>query len=356
MKRRKGMTSINALRFDRYSGICIGDESISTVAEMRVNLGEKVRPCMPEPIFETYGTVAVIGTTGGCAMGGTIQETLENRLRRLFEKEIEKTGKKPEKFLTIEDIARMTFDVVIETKHQRHNEKIRGTYDFNVSEFLKGSYERDGKTYEIKDKEIIREVVDQMVWRNQVEDVGYIFLNAGLLVGYDDKLGFQIYHFDLRDGYWHRVQNCYMAEGSGRHSVDPALYGFAEHWLLEERRGNIDPVEGSIALVHGVNTASDHELGVGGYYNIILIDGRKENFQDRLREINDDRSLLTNHVVRALEHHFISYRDAYEYVKELLFENTPFEEVYEKFWGTVKEPEVMCRLLRRYKIIPAKLH
>jgi hypothetical protein len=350
------MTSINALRFDRYSGICIGDESISTVAEMRVNVGEKVRPCIPDHIFETYGTVAIIGTTGSCSMGDTIQDKLENRLRRMLEKEIEMTGKKPDKFLTVEDIARLTFDIVIETKHQRHSEKTKGTYDFTIPDFLRGKYEKDGKTYEIKDKEVAREIVDQMVWRNQLEDVSYIFLNAGLLVGYDDELGFQIYHFDLRDGYWHRVQNCYMAEGSGRHSVDPALYGFAENWLHEERRGNIDPVEGSIALIHGVNKASDHELGVGGYYNIILVDGRKENYKDRIREINDDRSLLANHVVRALEHRFISYKEAYEFIKNLLFENVSAEEVYEKLWKTAKEPETLCRLLRRYKITPAELY
>jgi len=349
------MTSINALRFDEYSGICIGDESILTVAEMRVNVGEKVRPFIPESIVENYGTVAVLGTTGTCSMGDTFQDKLKNRLQIKLEQEIERLGKRPEKFMTIEEIANMCFSIIVETKHERIGEKIKGVYNFTVPEFIEGKYTRNGTTFEIKDKDTIRDIVDQMIWRNDMEEVGYIFMNAVLIAGYDEELGFQIYHFDLRDGYWHRVQNCYMAEGSGRHSVDPALYSFAEKWLIEERRGSIDPVEGSIALIHGVNTASDHEIGVGGYYNIVLIDGRQKDYKKRLWEINDDRSLLANHIVRALDNNFLSYKDTYDMIKSLLFEGAPFSEVYNRFWHTVKEPDVLSRILRGYKIIAKRL-
>ena len=349
------MTSINALRFDRYSGIIIGDESISTVAEMRVNLGEKVRSFVPGQIVSSYGTVGVIGTTGTCSMGDTIQEQLEGRLARMLESEIEKTGKKPDRFLNLEEMARLCFDLVIEVKNQRISEKIKGTYNFTVPQFVQGGYDLDGKRHPIEDKETVREVLEQMVWRNQNPEVNYIFMNAGLLAGYDDENGFQIFHFDLRDGYWHRVQNCYMAEGSGRHSVDPAVYGYAEKWLTDQRRGKVDPVEGSIALLHGVNTASEHEIGVGGYYNIIMVDGRCKNNRKRMWEINDERSLLANHVVRGLDLGFISYKDAYDLIKGILFENTPFQEGYDKIWSVAREPEAFSRILRGYKIIAKRL-
>jgi hypothetical protein len=349
------MTSINALRFDKYSGICIGDEAISTVADMRVCVGEKVRPFVPEPIVNNYGIVGVIGTTGTCSVGDSIEIRLKDHLKKRFELEVEKTGKKPDRFLNFEDIVKLGFESIMEIKHQRVGEKIKSIYDFNITEFLSGSYERNGQKYDIKDKDTVKEVVDLMVWRGMTDEVGSTFLNAGLFAGYDEEDGFQIYHYDLREGYWHRVQNCYMAEGSGRHSVDPAIYSFAEQWQRDERRGNIDPVEGSIALIHGINSASDHEIGVGGYYNIIMIDGRKENFKDRLWEINDDRSLLANHIVRANKHNFINYGQAYELIKMLLFENADFEEVYGRFWSTAKNPDELCRMLRKYKLISCKI-
>lgn len=349
------MTSINALRFDNYSGICIGDESISTVAEIKINVGEKISPIIPEEIVKNYGTVAMLGTTGTCSMGDTIREQLTNRLRALFRLEMEKQGKVPEKFLNTKEIARMCFELVVEIKNQRLSEKIKGIYNFTVPEFIQGKYERNGQTYNIKDKDSIREILDLMVWRNKSDDVGYIYMNAGLLAGYDDELGFQIYHFDLREGYWHKVQNCYMAEGSGRHSVDPAIYGFAEKWLLEERRGNIDPVEGSIALIHGVNSASDHEIGVGGYYNIILFDGRQKDYGKRIREVNDDRSLLANHIVRSLDAGFLGYEKTRELIDKLLFKEVSCDEVYQEFWSSVKDPETFSRVLRGYKIISKRL-
>lgn len=348
------MTSINALRFDRYSGIIIGDESISTVADMRVNLGEKVRSFVPPSIVEAYGTVGAIGTTGTCSMGDTIQEQLENRLKCLLDKEIEKTGRKPDRFMNMEEMARLCFDIVIEVKNKRISEKVKGTYNFTTPEFVAGKYVREGKDCLIDDKDTVREVLDQMIWRYSNSEVNYVFMNAGLVAGYDDENGFQIFHFDLRDGYWHMVQNCYMAEGSGRHSVDPAIYGFAEKWLTHQRRGNLDPVEGSIALIHGVNKASLHEIGVGGYYNIILIDGRKDH-RDRMWEINDERSLLANHVVRGLDHGFIGYDDAYRMIDSLLFKNAPFQEVYQDLWGTARRPEDFSRILRGYKFISRQM-
>ncbi len=349
------MTSINALRFDNYSGIIIGDESISTVADMRVNLGEKVRSFVPPEIVKYYGTVGAIGTTGTCSMGDTLQEQLEGRLSRLLEAEIEKTGKKPDRFMNLEEMARLCFDIVIEVKNQRLSEKIKGTYNFTVPEFVQGGYDKEGKHHPIEDKDTVREVLDQMVWRCQNSEVNHIFMNAGLLAGYDDESGFQIFHFDLRDGYWHRVQNCYMAEGSGRHSVDPAIYGFAEKWLTSQRRGQVDPVEGSIALIHGVNSASEHEIGVGGYYNIILVDGRREDYNNRLWEINDQRALLANHIVRGLDQGFISYGDTCRMIKGLLFEGASFEETYDQMWSVVRQPEVFSRILRGYKIIARQL-
>lgn len=349
------MTSINALRFDEYSGICIGDESISTVAEMKINVGEKVSPFMPGELVDAYGTVGVIGTTGTCSMGDTIKESLENRLRIAYRSEIEKLGKKPDRFMNLEEIAKLCFDIVIETKNRRLSEKLKGTYNFTVPEFITGKYERKGTTYEIQDKNCVKEIVDFMTWRTKSEDVGFIYLNAGLVAGYDEELGFQIYHFDLRDGYWHRVQNCYMAEGSGRHSVDPTVYSFAEKWLVEERRGKIDPVEGSIALIAGINSAADHEIGVGGYYNIILIDGREKDHNRRLREISDDRSLLANHIVRAFEGNFLKYDQVYGLIKSLLFEESPFEQVYGDLWKTAREPEKLGRILRGYKIIARRI-
>ena len=342
------MTSINAIRFNHYSGACVCDESISTSGDMKMFVGDKIRPCIPKVIIENYGIVGAIGTTGSCALGDEIKHTFYHKMLVIYEKEIEKIGKKPDKFKTLEEMNDVLFNLVINIKNKLLNNHVKGLYGFSMEDLTRGYYEKDGTKIEIKDKDTIKEIIDIMLFKNTPHEHEYIFNNAGLFAGYDDVNGFQIYHFDLRDAYWHLVQACYLAEGSGRHSVDPRMYGFVENLTIEEKRTEIDPVFGIISMVSALNSASDHEIGVGGYFNITLIDGKKE-FNKRFMEINDDRSHLVAHIVRALDNDFISYDNTYILINSVLFKEEDFDKVYNDFWQVVKRPEELCRHFRGYK-------
>jgi hypothetical protein len=249
-------------------------------------------------------------------------------------------------------MAAMVFDIIVDLKYRGVSNKFVGDYGFSIAEFLAGSYERDGKTYEIKDKDTIRDLTALLSWKYNQEEVAFIFNNALLFAGCDDEEGFCIFHYDLRSAHWHRVQNCYMAEGSGRHSVDPAMYGFAENLLLESRRGDVDRTAGLMALIYGLASAVDHEIGVNGYPNLILIDGGQADHAKRLREIGDRRSFLALQILRALGKNFLDYQSAYLLIDELVFEMRPFEEMYEKFFAQTSKKAAMARMLRGYKTLP----
>lgn len=344
------MTSINAIRFNHYSGACVCDESISTSGDMKIYVGDKIRPCIPKIIIENYGIVGAIGTTGSCALGDEIKHTFYHTMLDTYESELDKKGKKPDKFKTVEEMNNILFNLVISIKNKLLNNHIKGLYGFSMEDLIRGYYEKNDKKIEIKDKDTIKEVIDMMLFKYTPHELEYIFNNAGIFVGYDDIEGFQIYHFDLRDAYWHLVQSCYLAEGSGRHSVDPRMYAFVENLTIEEKRTDIDPVFGIISMISALNSASDHEIGVGGYFNITLIDGKKE-FNKRLIEVNDDRSHLAAHIVRTLDNDFINYDNAYELINRVLFKEDDFDAVYNDFWKVVNKPDELCRILRGYKVM-----
>ena len=346
------MTSINAMRFNHYSGACICDETISTGGEMKINAGDKIRPSLPQIISENYGVVGAIGSTGSCSFGDEIKHRFYNTVLDMYEAEIEKMGKRPQKFKTIEEMMYILFDLVINVKNKSLNQYIKGRYGFTMDDLTRGYYEKNNNKIEIKDKDTIQEVISLILWKDTTE-VDSIFLNAGIFAGYDDDKGFQIYHFDLREAYWHLVQACYLAEGSGRHSVDPRMYGFVENLTVEEKRKDIDPAAGIISLISALNAACDHEIGVGGYYNIILIDGKKD-FSKRLVEINDDRSHLASHIVRALDKQFLHFEKACGLINRILFEEEEFDAVYKSFWELVQEPDELSRYLRSYKLMEYK--
>lgn len=346
------MTSINAIRFNHYEGVCICDESISSTDSMRIDVSDKFQPCIPEVIAKNYGTVAAIASTGTCSVGGKAKESFSDRILRLYEREIEKHGKPALKFLTLREMSALLFDIIVDMKYEALSQRIMGTHGFSAAEFIEGRYRRGEKSFEIKDKDTIRDISALLCWKYQQEEVAFIFNNAFLLAGYDEEEGFSIFHHDLRSGHWHKVQNCYLAEGSGRHSVDPAMYAFAENLLVKNRRGDIDRVAGLMAVIHAVNTAAEHEIGVGGYPNVIVIDGRQADPAKRLYEVNDERSFLGTQVMRAVAGNYLDYRDGYTLIEKIFYGLCPFAEMHDQFWSKARDKAALSRLLRGYKMSP----
>jgi hypothetical protein len=347
------MTTINAIRFNRYEGACICDESITSSDEMRIDVADKIVPCLPPVLVEKYGMVAAAGSTGTCSFGDEIKQSIRLRLLAAYEEEIEKHGRPPAKFMNFDKIAPLVFDIIVEQKNNAITRKFMGDYGFNLAEFLESSYTRNGRTFDIKDKDTIRELTALMTWKYQQGELSSIFLNAFVLACYDEENGFNIYHYDLRSNfYWHKVQTCYVAEGSGRHSVDPMMYGFAENLLVADRRGNIDRVAGLMAFLYGVVTAMDHEIGVGGYPAITIINGREANYQNRIREIHDDRAHLAAQIVRGIARNYMAYQDGYALIAELMYGGGNFAEVYDKMMAKIRNVRAFVHMLRGYKIMP----
>ena len=57
------MTSINAIKFDDYSGACVCDEARCWNDEgMKIYTAEKMKPCVPGEISQRYGTVEFMAT------------------------------------------------------------------------------------------------------------------------------------------------------------------------------------------------------------------------------------------------------------------------------------------------------
>ncbi len=346
------MTSINAIRFNHYEGACICDESITSSDFMRLDVSDKIQSCVPPVVIEKYGVVAVLGTTGSCSMGAELKNSLCHRVGQRYEEELEKQGKAPQEFLHLSDMAKLAFDVIIAVKEEAVNHKFQHKYGFSSQEFLQGKYEKEGKNVSLNDKDTVEEISALLSWKHQQEEMSFVFNNAALLAGYDEKEGVGLYHFDLRGGYWEKIQTCYFAEGSGRHSVDPAMYPFVENLLLEKRRGEVDRVDGLMSLIHSMNMAVNYEIGVAGYPNIIIINGRENDPTKRLREIQDESSLLASQIMRAIHFQQLSYKEARTLIDNLIYQGAPQKEIYGKMLQQSRSAKALSRILRGYKVFP----
>jgi len=344
------MTSINAIKFDDYSGVCLCDEARCWNDEsLKIYAAEKMKPCIPGEIIERYGTVAVYGNTGTSTVGDEIKFTIRKKLREEFDIRTEKYGKPPGAFMNMEEIAALVFQVISNMKHSHIDGQLKGRYNFDTSEFNQGFYERDGKKVEIKDKEVIKTVEKFLTWKDMFEEVNAVFVNAGILAGYDDSEGFRLFHYSLIEGFWEAVQAAFIVDGSGRDATGISLADYISRKTIPEQ-GKIDRVEGMIAILEAVNLASKFNLGVDGYYNIILIDGREKDHSKRLIEINDHRAKLASEIVLAKTNNLITEETARGIIDAMFFQEKPYPEIASLFMNSAVSKKKLRRLLRAYKV------
>jgi len=344
------MTSINALRFDDYSGIMLCDAQRSWNPEdMKLFISDKIKPCIPPEIAKEAGLVAAYGNTGTSTVGDEIKFSIFNRLREEYR---ELKEKKPEAlaggFKTIEELSSLIYDVILNMKHTHISQQIKSLYGFESSDYLRGYYEVDGKKIEIKDKEILQECHKFVTWKDTGQEVRAVFLNAGIVAGFEDKEGFKIFEFSLYKMYCQPVEVAFVAGGSGSDMVRLHMTDFLSKKSLMEKRGDIDPVEGTMELIHSLNSACYRNIGVGDYYTIILFNGKAEK-SNRMTEICDHHSKLASEIVIAQKEGFISLDTGRELVKKLLFEKGTFEELNDSLFKNCNNKKDLLNRLRGYK-------
>ena len=346
----QNMTSINALRFNDYSGIMICDEQRSWNPEdMKIFVSDKIKPVIPQEIIDEMGLVAAYGNTGTSTIGDEIKFTISRRLHEEYKNLKEKNdGKIPEKFKTMEDLSDLVYSIITGMKHNHISQQMKGLYGFDCNDYVAGSYEKNGKKIELKDKEILEDCQKFMTWKGSIPDTKSVFMNAGVLAGYDDNTGFRIFQFSIWKMFKEEVDIAYAAGGSGSDMMQFYLSEFLAGKSPHERRGNIDPLEGALTMVKALNIACERNFGVGGYYNIILFNGKNPK-NKRMIEINDHRARLASEIGMAHHNELISFDTARELTGKLLFEGCSFEEVNNLLFKNCKDEKELLHVLRGYK-------
>jgi len=342
------MTSINAIRFDNYSGIMICDEQRHWNDDrMKIFGADKIRPVVPDEIIERYGIVAAYGNTGTSSIGDELRFKIREKVLEVYKKLVELEGGPPEKFLTIQDIAELIFNLITEVKHDHINESLKNMLGFTTDDFIQGEYKKDGREYKIKSKEITEKAMKEIAGSSGTDQTGAVFGNAGIVAGYDREGGFQIYLFSMRHSFYEPVPSGFVAQGSGSDMVNVSLSRFFNHLTAEERKNTIDRIDGTIAAIDAINEASLNNIGVGGYFNIFLFDGRKPE-KERLVEINDHRSRFCTEMIHAYRYGFIKESVIKEMVKGLLYEGKDLDWASNLVWEQVEDKKALHRFLRGY--------
>ena len=342
------MTTINAFRFNHYSGILITDEERTWHLRQKLNSIEKLKPVVPSDIAEEYNIFVRLATTGTCSVGVEIERETRKKIRALYEKEVKKRGKKPEKFLTVEEISNIVYEEMVNLKHKHIDNLLMGKYGFNTKDYIRGYYMAGNEKIEIKDKEIIKDAQEMITWSKRVSQTTKIFGNMALVAGYEPQEGFRIFHLSLARNRCEPVPYIFKIDGSGADISENTYNLYASNMPFSKRRGDVEPLPVLVMMIKAFLDARRICIGVGGWPNILYINGNDK--EKKVKEFDDNRAKLATEIVDAYMAELISKKNCYSLIDELILNDGDFEKVHKKFWKFAKDPVVLSRFLRGHKV------
>jgi len=341
------MTSVNAIKFDIHSGAMVCDEQRHWNDErLKVYAADKIRSVVPADVSARYGLYACYANTGTSAIGDELRLTIYREVEKLYQKKCMDAGKAPDTFLTLEELARFTFQIIFRMKHAHTDQHLMQKYGFTTAEFIAGKYTRDGKEYPITNPEVVQNAMTDISLKPGTTAMNAVFGNGGIIAGFDAEDGFGIYSFSMKEGFMEKVECGYVALGSGGDSTNFVLPRWFNTTGVAGREHGVDPVDGLIAVIDAVNMATEHNLGVDGYYNIILFDRARKTPNGAYVEINDHRSRLATEFVRADREGFIPRSACREGIDGLLRQGRDVNWGEEILWSAAGDPRGLHRMLR----------
>lgn len=346
------MTVINAMIFDKHSGAMCCDEQTSIGEVRKMMSSDKIQNIVPSKIRENVKLEAVYGGTGTTAIGDEIRRGIKMRLRENYDNALNRSKDSADNFTSTDDIFQIAYEEMMKVKHRHIDDVINGYFNFGTVDYMQGFY-NDSKNdkIEINQKELKEKVFDLINWKN-ADEVDSIFLNAAIIAGFDRSGEFKICKLSMKtEMLLQMAGSVFETVGSGSDSAQIIFSDYAGSKTLDERRNHIDPVEGMIQLIRATNAAAKFNMGVGGYFNIVLFDSSKNDPAERLFEVSDSKAKLASEVVFAYYNKFIDYSTAYELTDELIFKRQKsFEELNSRFLNASSDKTKMLRFLRGYKI------
>ena len=293
------MTSINAMRLGFDRGLLVSDEARYWNDEWMIfYTPAKMRRIVSAEIEAQQDLVAYMGQTGTSSIGDEWIVVSGREGARRYAHLVEKAGGPPEEFLSLDEVARLTWELICRVKRVHLDDYFRGRYGFSADELVAGEYPGANGPVSLADPELVKRAMQYLGAGAVPEDVKGIFGNSQIVAGWDPAEGFRIFYMTERWPVCEEVGEIFASYGSGRDSCDLINGGFVTTQTVAQRRGEVDRGEALVSMLEALNTAFRLTMGIGGYPKVVEIDGGRPRGQ-RVQEVFDWRSKLACETVAA---------------------------------------------------------
>lgn len=342
------MGLVNSLKFDYYSGAVITDEEYFIGGRRRVLTADNLQFLLTDEMSDELGLEVIYGGAGNIAVTNQIIGDIKSELLRSYQY-YKKSGSTGKIFRTVEDVARLTLRIFQNYSRNYVNRKLNGLLGISIDDFNRGHFLKDGKKIEITEEKVISKAMDMILLKpDYMKDISEI---EGLIIGTDSQYGFNT--FDFYGGMTHLYVSTSMYDsiGSGSTTTSLAFSDLINSLTLDERRNGVDKIFGMAELIRITNQTAVKNSEIGGYYDIIYLNGKQKDHAVRCIEIKGELSQFIKEAVTAFGYKFISKELCYALIDNYIFNQKKFDpvEADSALFGNASDPGKLELVLRGYK-------
>jgi len=249
------------------------------------------------------------------------------------------------------DVEKLSIAVedIFQGVHERLiNDKLRFLFGFDRDELNQGKFRMNGKDYEIKQEAVISEAKKILKYQDRQEAYHRIFDNEGVLMGYDKANGIRAFHIE-NQGRGMEFAYPFDAIGPGKEIGTKLFADINYRMKLDDRRAGFGFSDGLFLLLNAFVESYDFNMKTGGYFQVFLIDGRRETLKTLTKEINDHRCHLVAEVTRAYRWGFLNRAASQSMINRLLIDGEEWEPIEQEMFASSSDPAMLKKYLMGFK-------
>lgn len=314
------MTVISAMKFNDREGAIVADRQSSVMGSGRkYDIAEKLHSLSKDRVRMIYGGAGLADVLYGASV----------MMEDAFSKNVPKDTDEAMDFLR---------NCAVYQRRRIINSYLENTHGINETVLQQGMRKIGGDMVPLS-PDFKVSVLERM----GVELIRGLNENQFLAI-VNDQSGLNICYISLSNGVPFRSPRPYEVIGSGSDKADGELYSFFDQFPIEKRH-EIDPVKGIVALLSATDKASRENIGVGGVPQIAIIKDGK------IIQPSEQNSQLATEIVRATQKNggLLPKDFSYDAVRRLIFEGEDYKKIDNEMWVATPDIRTLSFFLRGFK-------
>ncbi|MBN1550666.1 hypothetical protein JW979_04320 [bacterium] len=341
------MALVNLIQINDWSGALLADEEFWRRGSRRTLSLDNLQNLLTAEFSDSTGIEAVIGIEGDPSITYEAVLQAQQSLKSFIGKS--SASKQDKSIKTLKDIAEIAVSEIEKVIRKRIDCQLNFTYGFTVDDLNRGYFEVEGEKIDIQQETVRKDALKWIKYDEQSSQTKPIFDVEAIIAGIDPVNGFHWYEWSGGLGNIFLGSGLFESIGKGSDAANLAFIDIFRKRDLVQRRQGMSCEEALFALIEALEAASRFNHEVGGYPEMIIINGKTAKHNERFMEFSGHPAKLAQEIVTASVHGYLPKKNSLEFIKALIWGKHDHNDIEEKFFKAVTDRNALEHFLRGYK-------